>query len=60
MLKPPERMDRRGILWKTIYGVMGSYERSKVFEAYDYNSQKQIYELKRPELLTEDIIKKLI
>lgn len=46
--------------YKTDPEIMGSNERSIIFEAYDYNSQKQIYELKRPELLTEDIIKKLI
>ena len=55
-----ETMSQRQILYSTYWDVMDSETREKVFQAYDYDSSKEVYKLKHPEILTPDIIKKLI
>jgi carbonic anhydrase len=55
-----QTISSKQILHSTYYDVMDSEQRDRVFNAYDYNEKKQVYELKRPELLNEGIIKTLI
>ena len=50
-------------MWITIsthYDTMTPQERGIVFEAYRYNKKDDIYELWKPELLTDEIVEKII
>ena len=55
----PQTLSSKSILYATYYDNMSNQERQKVFQAYEYNRAKQIYELKHPELLDESTTKKL-
>ena len=44
----------------THYDSMSDQERGIMFEAYRYNKKDDIYELWKPELLTDSIIEKII
>ena len=58
-MQPPKNISSRSILNLTYYDKMSNQERQKVFEAYEFNQKRQIYELKHPELLDESLTKKL-
>lgn len=56
----PETISPKFILYSTYYDNMSNEDRETVFKAYEFNRKKEIYELKKPKLLTKDIIEKLI
>ena len=58
-MQTPKTLTSQMILNLTYYDKMSNQERQKVFQAYEYNRAKQIYELKHPELLDESTTKKL-
>lgn len=60
MRKPPKTMTPQEMSIKTDPFVMSSINRDMVFNAYEFNYKKQIYELTRPELITDEIIGKLL
>ena len=59
-MQPLKTLSDKTILLKTYYDRMSNEDRAKVFKAYSYNSRKHIYELIKPELLDQEIIKKLL
>lgn len=59
-MKAPKKISRPMICVLTHYDNMTNEERGIVFKAYSYNKEDESYELKKPEILTENIIKKLI
>lgn len=56
----PQTISSKFILHSTFYDVMSNEDRGKVFKAYQYNRQRDIYELKNPQYLDQSIINKLI
>ncbi len=58
-MQTPKTLTSQMILNLTYYDKMSNQERQKVFQAYEYNHKKQVYELKHPELLDESLTKKL-
>ena len=56
----PQTISSKFILHSTYYDVMSNGDREKVFKAYQYNRQRDIYELKNPQYLDQSIIDKLI
>jgi hypothetical protein len=52
-------MHPKAIAWTTDIAYMSSEERKMVFDAYEFNQHKQLYELKKPELLNDSLIEKL-
>lgn len=60
MGKLPKTMTPQEMSIKTDPLIMSSTNRDIVFSAYEFNYKKQIYELTRPELITGEIIGKLI
>jgi hypothetical protein len=59
MKQAPKHLDPKIILWVTSCENMSNEDRRKVFEAYEYKPYHQIYELNKPELLTNEIIEKI-
>ena len=60
LTKIPQTFEKRELFDKTGWDVMEHEERELVYMAYCLNKDKDIYELTRPELLTDKIIAKLI
>ena len=58
-MNAPKQITPRTIINLTYYDKMSNDERHQVFEAYEYDHNKQIYKLTKPELLDETTEKKL-
>ena len=58
-MQQPKTLTSQMILNLTYYDKMSNDERHQVFEAYEYEHNKQIYKLTKPELLDETTEKKL-
>ena len=55
----PKQLTPQLIINLTCYDKMSNQERHQVFEAYEYDHNRQIYKLTKPELLDETTEKKL-